>query len=83
MTGPMEYDPERHDPPPVLNVHHAALQEIDKIVGNYLTLDEDDTTRLRGIIFAALSEAHLRKNVTVSRRRWWHLFAPDRGRRAA
>ena len=55
MNEPIEYDAERHDPPVVLNVHHAALQEIDKLVGNELTLDEDDTTRLRGIIFAALA----------------------------
>ncbi|MBM0235938.1 hypothetical protein JNW88_00350 [Micromonospora sp. ATA32] len=61
MTQPIEYDPNRHDPPPVLDVHRAALQEIDRVVGNKLTLDEDDTTRLRGILFAALSEAHLRK----------------------
>lgn len=53
---PMSYDPELHDPPPVWNVHHAALQEIAKVVGNELTLDQDDTARLRGILFAALSE---------------------------
>lgn len=49
-----------HSPPAVLNVHKAALQEIDRVVGNELTLDESETSRLRGILFAALSEEHTR-----------------------
>jgi len=52
---PIAYDPSRNDPPPLLDVHHAALQEIDRVVGNQLTLDVEDTTRLRGILFAALA----------------------------
>ena len=58
MAEPIEYVPELHDPPVVLDVHHAALQEIDKVVGNELTLDEYDTAWLRRIIFAALSQEH-------------------------
>lgn len=46
--------------PLIFNVHHVALQEIDKIVGNELTLDASDTTRIRGILFSALSEEHRR-----------------------
>lgn len=45
-----------HDLPAVLDVHKAALQEIDLVVGNELTLDESETAQLRGILFAALNE---------------------------
>ena len=58
MADDVAYDPGTHDPPAVLDVHRVALQEIDRIVGNETTLDEDDTTRLRGILFAALSREH-------------------------
>jgi hypothetical protein len=54
------YDPDRHDPPAVLDVHKAALQEIDRVVGNEETLDESATARLREILFAALSEERTR-----------------------
>jgi len=42
------------------DVYKIALQEIDRVVGNEETLNEDDTARLRGILAAALSERFLR-----------------------
>lgn len=57
MTVPNDPSP---DVPAVLDVHLAALQEIDRVVGNRLTLDAGDTARLRGILHAALSTAHQR-----------------------
>jgi len=52
----LDYDPDKHDPPAVFDVHKVALQEIDRVVGNEATLGEADTARLRGILSAALSE---------------------------
>ncbi|MEU7978226.1 hypothetical protein AB0B63_06810 [Micromonospora sp. NPDC049081] len=57
MTAPqpIAYDPDKHDPPPNFDIHHVALQVIDRVVGNELTLDEEDTAWLRRIVFAALA----------------------------
>jgi len=51
-----EWNEERDARPPVLNVHKAALQEIDGIVGNEDHLGPDECANLRRIIFGALSE---------------------------
>jgi hypothetical protein len=62
MTGPkseQEWNEERDAQPPVLDVHKAALQEIDGIVGNEDHLGPGDCANLRRIIFSALSEQHL------------------------
>lgn len=61
MTEPKnerEWIEERDALPVVLNVHKAALQEIDGIVGNEDRLGPEDCARLRGLLFAALSEQH-------------------------
>jgi hypothetical protein len=53
MAGPDVTPPEV---PAVFDVHLVALQEIDRIVGNELVLNEADTTVLRGLLFGALRE---------------------------
>lgn len=56
----VEWNTELHAPPAVVDIHLAGLQEIDKVVGNELTLDERETARLRRILFAALNEQYNR-----------------------
>lgn len=61
MTGPKderEWVEERDALPVVLNVHKAALQEIDGIVGNEDQLGPDDCAHIRRLLFAALSNQH-------------------------
>jgi hypothetical protein len=57
-TAPPEDGPAPAEP--VLDVLTAALQEIGRVVGNELTLGPEQTTRLRGILSAALSRRHAR-----------------------
>lgn len=64
---PMEWVPERDDPPAVLDVFKVALGEVDRVVGNETTLGEEDTAHLRRIIFAAFSQAKPPNTDTATR----------------
>lgn len=52
---PADYVPHR---PAVLDVHKVALQEIDVIVGNEMSLGPEECSQIRGVLSAALSEKH-------------------------
>jgi hypothetical protein len=58
VSQEQEWVPERDELPAVLDVHKAALQEIDRIVGNEDELGSEDCAKLRRIISSALSGRH-------------------------
>lgn len=59
-TSNAQWIAERDARPAVLDAHKSALQKIDTIVGNESRLGPDECARIRGVLFAALSEQHQR-----------------------